>query len=337
MPTTPDSVPQKNPLPLRSGYLSVSADHRLYYAEFGRADGPVSVVLHGGPGSSSQLSMLDWFDLSQQRVVLFDQRGAGRSLPAGELVHNTTADLVADIERLRVYLEIERWHVVGGSWGAVLALLYVSQYPARVRGLVLRGSFLTSPREMQWFFQDLQALVPAAWQRLTQGWSQVQKACVLDSLSALLLSASVDQQREGAARWGRYEDDLMLAMSGAVIAPAQSSVAVNLNVTPSRLHKYRMQAHYLSHHCFVSERQLLRAAHRITTATIPSIIIHGTRDWICPPQNAIRLQRFMPVADLRWIAGGTHTAGDPLIAAALQQAVADVHQMPSPSKLAARK
>jgi len=320
------SVPKPDPVPLRSGHLPASGGHRVYFAEFGRAGGPVSVVLHGGPGSSSQWSMLDWFDLTQQRVLLFDQRGAGRSLPAGELTHNTTADLVADIERLRVHLGIDRWHVIGGSWGAVLAILYAGRYPQYLQGLLLRGSFLTSPREMQWFFQDLQALVPQAWSRLTQGWSRVQKQHVLHSLTVLLQNGTLAQQREGAVRWGCYEDALMLAMSGAVPAAERVSAAAAGEVTLTRLNKYRIQAHYLSQHCFTSERQLLRAARQADAAGIPAIIIHGTRDWICPPQNATRLQRFMPAADLRWIAGGTHTAGDTLIAAALRHAVADLHQ-----------
>lgn len=328
------SVPKPDPVPLRSGHLPVGAGHRVYFAEFGRTGGPVSVVLHGGPGSSSQWSMLDWFDLTQQRVVLFDQRGAGRSLPAGELAHNTTADLVADIERLRIHLGIDRWHVVGGSWGAVLAILYAGRYPQHLHGLVLRGSFLTSPREMQWFFQELQALAPQAWMRLVQGWSRAQRQQVLHSLTVLLQNGTLAQQRDGAARWGRYEDALMLAMSGAVPAAETASAVADGEVTPTRLNKYRMQAHYLSQHCFTSERQLLRAARQADAAGIPAIIIHGTRDLICPPQNAIRLQRFMPAADLRWIAGGTHTTSDPLIAAALRQAVADLHRAQLPPQFA---
>lgn len=323
------SVPKVNPVPLRSGHLPVSAGHRLYFAEFGHAGGPVSVVLHGGPGSSSQLSMLDWFDLSQQRVVLFDQRGAGRSLPAGELAHNTTADLVADIERLRVFLEVDRWHVIGGSWGAVPALLYAGSYPERLRGLILRGSFLTSRREMQWFFQELQALAPQAWMQLTNGWSAARKQQVLHSLTVLLQNGTIDQQRDAAGRWGRYEDMLMQAMTGDIAGTVP--VALNAEVTPARFNKYRLQAHYLSQQCFTSERQLLRAARQANVAAISTVIIHGTRDWICPPQNATRLHRFMPAAELRWIAGATHTAGDPLIAAALRQAVADLHQMQSSS------
>lgn len=324
------SVPKSNPVPLRSGHLPDSAGHRVYFAEFGCADGPASVVLHGGPGGRSQLSMLEWFDLTRQRVVLFDQRGAGLSLPAGELAYNTTADLVADIERLRAYLGIGRWHVIGGSWGAVPAILYAGSYPQRLRGLVLRGSFLTSPREMQWFFQDLQALAPQAWGRLTQGWNRAQKQQVLHSLTVLLQNGTVARQRDGAARWGSYEDGLMLAMNGA--AP-RALAAADGDMTPARLNKYRIQAHYLSQHCFTSERKLLRAARQADAAGIPAIIIHGTRDWICPPQNAVRLQRFMPAADLRWIAGGAHTADDALIAAALRQAVADLHQAQSPPPL----
>ncbi|MGP1615550.1 MAG: alpha/beta fold hydrolase, partial [Pollutimonas bauzanensis] len=162
-------------VPFAQGMLDVGAGHRLSYAEYGRPDAPAAVVLHGGPGSACQPSMLDWFDLSRQRVVLFDQRGAGKSAPAGCIAGNTTQDLVGDIERLRRFLRISDWLVVGGSWGAMLGLMYCGAHPAAVRGMVLRGVFLPGVQQMDWFFQELRALVPVAWAQLTAGMSPAER------------------------------------------------------------------------------------------------------------------------------------------------------------------
>jgi proline iminopeptidase len=308
------TMPTHIPLPFNEGWLPVGGGHQLYFAEYGQPAGPAAVVLHGGPGSGCRPSMLEWFDLAQQRVVLFDQRGAGRSIPHGETRRNCTQDLVEDIERLRVHLHISRWLVVGGSWGATLALCYAGRYPQALSGLILRGTFLASRREINWFFQSLRALVPDAWARLTQGWTVSQKAAVLQSLTLLLQSDTLQEQTDGATRWGAYEDAVIRAMTGS------GSAAVEFD--QSWVGKYRVQAHYLSQGCFVSERELFRCARR--TAGIPVIVLHGTHDWVCPPENAVRVMRFMPHAELRWIEQGTHTAGDERVMEALRAAVGDM-------------
>lgn len=318
MSITASSMPKIFPAPFHEGFLSVGGGHRLYFAEYGCTDASAAVVLHGGPGSGCSTGMLDWFDLSRQRIVLFDQRGAGRSIPTALLTHNRTPDLILDIERLRQYLNIERWMVVGGSWGAALGILYAGCYPDRLSGLVLRGTFLASPREMTWFFQSLSALVPGAWGRLTCGWKQIQKQDVLQSLISLLHNGTIDEQHDAAERWSGYEDEVLQAMTGA-------AVPMSLPSREARLAKYMLQAHYLSHLCFVTEGRLLRSARR--AARVPTIIIHGTHDWICPPENACRLQRFMPHADLRWVANGTHTPSDSAIRTALQQAIHELRNL----------
>jgi proline iminopeptidase len=304
-------MPKQTPLPFHEGHLAAGRDHRFYFAEYGRPDAPVSLVLHGGPGSGCKPSMLDWFDLEQQRVVLLDQRGAGKSMPAGGIDANRTCDLVDDIERLRQHLQVQRWMLVGGSWGATLAICYAGRYPEAVRSLVLRAVFLASRRETAWFFQSLQALVPAGWGRLTAGWTALQKQSVLQTLTVMLQSHVPQEQQDAAGRWGDYEEAVMQAMTGAPAAPAA--------VDAAWVNKYRVQSHYLANACFMSQRTLFRCALR--TAQIPAIVLHGTHDWICPPENATRLMRFMPHAELRWIAKGTHTPSDPAIAAALRHAI----------------
>lgn len=315
MPINANIMPKQEIIPFHQGYLVVPGGHQLYFAEYGQPDGPVAVVLHGGPGSGCNASMLDWFDLSRQRVVLLDQRGAGRSKPAGGLLHNTTQDLISDIECLRAALNIRQWLVVGGSWGSALGVCYAGAYPGAVCGLVLRGIFLASGREMDWFFQSLRAMVPDAWMRLTASWQRTERDTVLQSLTHMLQNGTLAQQQDAAYRWGQYEQAIVRKMLG--ISMLQSNDGYVAETA-----KYRLQAHYLSNRCFLTERSLFRSARR--TAGIPIIIVHGTHDLICPPENVMRLTRFMPHAQVQWVSKGTHTTSDPAIRDALQRAIAQL-------------
>ena len=305
-------------------HLPTGDGHSLYLAQFGKPDAPAAVVLHGGPGSGTQPSVLDWFDLDHQRVVLFDQRGAGQSTPHGELQHNDSHQLVGDIELIRTHLGIDKWMVVGGSWGATLALLYAGAHASRVHSLIVRGSFLTSPREMTWFFQSLCAMVPQAWADLTQGWTDNEQKNVLVTLSQKLLHELQQSAEDAAARWSRYEDAVMQAMSGKLSSKPKDN---DSSPVPTRtLAKYRLQAHYLSNGCFTSEAELLTLAK--TLSSIPTVLIHGSHDLICPPENALRLAKEMPHAQLRWVERGGHTPADSAIASALKQAISELRQKP---------
>lgn len=301
-------------IPFDQQNLPTGDGHTLFVAQYGQPGAPAAVVLHGGPGSGTQPSVLEWFDLERQRVVLFDQRGAGQSLPQGEILNNDSAKLVADIELIREHLHIDRWMVVGGSWGATLALLYAGRHANRISAMILRGSFLATQRELHWFFQSLRAMVPHAWEQLTQGWDDEQKQQVLATLSHRLLHGSEHEAEDAATRWGAYEDAVMQAMSGKLTAPAAAAKA-----SARAVGKYRIQAHYLSHAGFTREADLLSAARQL--ANTPAIIVHGTHDLVCPPENAAILARAMPHARLHWVPRGGHTPADPLIAAALREAV----------------
>lgn len=299
--------------------LPTADGHTLFVAQYGQSDAPAAVVLHGGPGSGTQPSVLEWFDLKRQRVVLFDQRGAGRSEPQGEILNNNSSKLVADIELIREHLRIDRWMVVGGSWGATLALLYAGRHANRISAMVLRGSFLASQRELHWFFQSLRAMVPHAWEELTLGWHDEQKQQVLATLGRQLLHGSASEAEDAATRWGAYEDAVMQAMSGKLTASTDSAVKAPA-ASARAIGKYRIQAHYLLNAGFTSEADLLSAAEQM--AHTPTIIVHGTHDLVCPPENAAHLTRMMPHARLQWVPKGGHTPADPLIAAALRDAVA---------------
>ena len=307
------------PSPFDQQQLPTGDGHSLYVAQFGKPDGQPAVVLHGGPGSGTQPSVLDWFDLTRQRVVLFDQRGSGRSLPQGEIANNDSPRLVADIELIREHFGINRWMVVGGSWGATLALLYAGQHAERISAMVLRGSFLASERELHWFFQSLRAMVPQGWSRMTADWSDAQKSRVLNTLCEALLQGDASQASDAARRWNDYENAVMNAMAGKLDETPASPTDV-----PSRvLNKYRLQAHYLSNACFCSEVDLMAAAGRLRET--PVTLVHGTHDFVCPPENAVWLKQAMPHAVLNWVKNGGHTPADPGIASALRTSIIGKH------------
>jgi len=302
-------------IPFDQQNLPTGDGHTLFLAQYGQADAPAAIVLHGGPGSGTQVSVLEWFDLERQRVVLFDQRGAGKSQPQGEIHNNDSAKLVADIELIREHLRIDRWMVVGGSWGATLALLYAAHHAHRISAMVLRGSFLASEREMDWFFQSLRAMVPQAWEQLTLGWNDQQKQQVLATLGDQLLQGSERAAEDAATRWGAYEDAVMQAMSGKLAASTEPVARASARA----IGKYRIQAHYLLNACFASDADLRNASQHLRNT--PTVIVHGSHDLVCPPENAALLARMMPHARLHWVARGGHTPADPLIAAALREAV----------------
>ncbi|RJF92439.1 alpha/beta fold hydrolase [Noviherbaspirillum saxi] len=317
IPLNATSMPEQFEGPLNEGFLNVGDGHRLYVAQYGQPDAPAVVVLHGGPGSGCHPSMLEWFDLRCWRVILVDQRGAGRSASDDPLSCNTTADLVRDLERLRKALRIDSWTVVGGSWGACLALLYAGHAPEAVSNLILRGAFLATDEDVRWFFQGLRPLVPDEWMHLTADWSNLQQGTVFQTLAALLQNGTVVEQEEAARRWGQYEDGVMRAMCAMFAARTRCPEPQLEKWLP----KYRLQAHYLSMRCFTSTTSLANAAAR--ASAIPTTIIHGTHDWICRPQNAAQLKRWMRQARLEWIARGTHIASDPLIRNALRSTIAN--------------
>jgi proline iminopeptidase len=307
--------------PFNQQNLNTGDGHTLFVAQYGQPGAPAAVVLHGGPGSGTQPSVLEWFDLARQRIVLFDQRGAGQSQPQGGIINNTSTKLVSDIELIRKQLGIERWMVVGGSWGATLALLYAAQHANRIRAMVLRGSFLASQRELDWFFQSLCAMVPQAWEQMTDGWIEPQKQQVLATLGKQLLQGSASEAEDAATRWGAYEDAVMQAMSGKLTAQTSASKA-----SARAIGKYRLQAHYLLNGCFTTDTALQAGAQAL--AGTPTVIVHGSHDLVCPPENAARLASLMPHARLHWVPRGGHTPADPLIAAALREAVLACHPSP---------
>lgn len=270
--------------------------HRLHVRQCGPDSGEPWLVLHGGPGSGCAPSMAAWFDPLRHRAVLPDQRGAGRSRPAGSLRRNTVTALLADLEQLRIALGIERWGVVGGSWGAALALAYADRFPDAVSALVLRGAFLTG-------FDDVQALFNArgAGRTLLRGVGArregfpAARGRLLVATDMLQLGTTV-QKLNIARAWLRAEQRLLglRPQAGRQTWPEQLALA----------RKYRLQAHYLYRRAGLGKSALLLAAARIGARGLPVTLLHGREDKVCRPGNALRLSAANPDARLVWVPGG---------------------------------
>jgi proline iminopeptidase len=301
--------------PYATGVLDVGDGHSVYYEQCGEPNGLPIVVLHGGPGSSFSARHRQLFDLQRYRVVLFDQRGCGRSLPRGSVQANTSEHLVADIEQLRQHLGVESWLVVGGSWGAGLALAYAAAHPAACLGLVLRGVFLGRASDLDWFFQQARQLLPDAWADLAQ---QVPPAARANLLQWLCTSVSGGQPQEAlaaASAWDAWES----AMSLRKNTPPATALPTG-DAAQALLDKFRVQSHYLINGCFWGDRNLLARARAL--AAVPTAIVHGRLDWICLPQAAWELHHSLPGSRLQWLDGCGHSAFDPAMARAMADAIA---------------
>jgi proline iminopeptidase len=296
--------------------LPVGDGHQLAVQVAGNPAGEPVLVLHGGPGSGCSARLLSLYDPARQRIVAFDQRGAGQSRPAGETRANSTAHLIADIEYLRRHLGIARWRVTGGSWGATLALSYAMAHPQAVTGLVLRSSFLPGLGNVRWFFQELAEHCPAAWQALAAGVEEGERSDLLAALMRRLASPDPAVARAAAMAWARYES--------AVAEPAAPRLPdLPADELDRLVRKYRLQGHYLSAGCFLDEADFLAGCGSL--GGLPVTLIHGRDDRVCPPANAERLHAAIAGSRLVWIAGCGHEAFHPAMVAAWRAALAEPH------------
>jgi proline iminopeptidase len=299
-----------------SAWLDVGAPHRLWYGISGAPDGLPVVILHGGPASGSSPAHRRFFDPSRYRIIQFDQRGCGRSVPLGSSEGNTTTELVADIERLRQHLGVARWLVVGGSWGASLGLAYAAAHRASCLGLLLRGSFLTGDADMAWFLGSAAALRPTEWARLCALPDLHQKSAPNELLDAYAMAFGPEQSAPGPLakqallQWIGWET--ALGQAGHAPEPALSMPD---ELMPTLLAKYRLQLHYLRQQCFLGEANLLACAAQL--GELPGAILHGQLDLVCCPRNAWALKQVWPQSQLLWVAHASHDPFGPDMASAM--------------------
>jgi proline iminopeptidase len=296
--------------PYRKGRLKVSALHNLYFEECGNPQGQPLVFLHGGPGGGCDAMHRRYFDPRKWRIVLFDQRGCGRSRPHAELRENTTWDLVADIERLRAHLGIDQWLVFGGSWGSTLALAYAETFPARVRALVLRGIFLLRQAELAWFYQDgASQLYPDAWEDYVAAIPKRERGDLLAAYYKRLTSRDAQVRRRAARAWSIWEASTSKLVTDAALVKKFGGGRFAAAFA-------RIEAHYfINRGFFARDDQLLRDVKRIRH--VPGVIVQGRYDVVCPMRSAWDLHRAWPEAELVVVPDAGHSMSEAGIRAVL--------------------
>ncbi len=297
--------------PYQTGTQALDDIHKMYWEQSGKPDGTAALFLHGGPGAGAIPMHRRFFDPAFWRIVVFDQRGAGRSMPRGELSDNTTAHLIDDMERLREHLGIEKWLLFGGSWGSTLALAYAEAHPERCLGMILRGIFLGRPQEIEWFLYGLRTVFPEAWRRLAEPLDEAERGDILGAYHRLLTDADPEIRISAARAWSSYEGSCSTLMPSpeTVAAFAEDSMALGLA---------RIETHYFVNGLFMAENALLDNIDRVRD--IPGVIIQGRYDMVCPIVTADELHRCWPEAEYLVVPDAGHSAMDPGVRAALVRA-----------------
>jgi proline iminopeptidase len=287
-----------------SGYLNVGNGHEIYFEESGNPKGKPAVFLHGGPGAGTDPKMRRFFDPRRYRIVLFDQRGSGKSRPHASLDHNTTWDLVADTERVREHLGIDKWLVFGGSWGSTLAIAYAETHPDRCTEIVLRGIFLLRKSELDWFYQNPQgagSLFPDLWDQYVEPIPESERSDMMGAYYKRLTSSDPHVLRAAAEAWSVWEGATSyLRMKPEYITKFREDAAYAAAFA-------RIECHYFVNKGFFrSDNQLIEDVGRIRH--IPTVIVQGRYDVVCPARSAWDLHKAWPEADLRIVVDAGHSA-----------------------------
>lgn len=297
--------------PFQRGMLPLDGMHTMYWEQSGNPRGVPVVFLHGGPGAGAGPKHRRFFDPAFYRIVIFDQRGAGRSTPLGELKDNTTPHLIADMERLRQHLGIERWLMFGGSWGSTLALAYAEYHPDRCTGLVLRGIFLCRTSEIDWFLMGLRNLFPEAWRKLVVPLSATERSdyrTIMQAYYQRLIHPDAAVHMPAAHAWSVYEGSCSTLLPNPELVAHFDSDVVALGLA-------RIEAHYFMHNIFLPDNFLLDNVASIRH--IPTVIVQGRYDAVCPIVSADDLMQVWPEAEYHIIDDAGHSAFEPGIRKAL--------------------
>jgi proline iminopeptidase len=294
-----------------TGYLPLDSRHVMYWEQSGNPKGVPVVFLHGGPGAGATPAHRRFFDPSYYRIVVFDQRGSGRSKPLGALEDNTTPHLVADIETLRTHLGIDRWLVFGGSWGSTLSLAYAQARPDRCLGLVLRGIFLCRRQEIDWFLYGLRAVFPENWRAFSGFLPEEERADLLGNYHRRLIDPDPSVHMPAARAWSTYEG------ACSTLLPSPETVAT-FGAERMALGLARIEAHYFMNDAFLPKGGLLAHIDRIRD--IPTTIVQGRYDMVCPIVSADDLAQAWPEAEYLVVPDAGHSAMEPGIRARLVEA-----------------
>ncbi len=297
--------------PYSSGFLALDGVHEMYWEQSGNPDGVPIVLIHGGPGAGASAIHRRFFDPDAYRIIIYDQRGAGRSHPLGCLENNTTQHLVDDLETLRQHLKIERWHLFGGSWGSTLAMAYAAQNSKACISMILRGIFLCEQPEIDWFLYGMKTIFPEAWEQFSSIIPQEEQDNLLDAYYLRLTNEGTQEQMEAAIRWSLYEGacSSLLPNYETITTAEQKAHALALA---------RIEAHYFKFERREGEKSLRRSLDILRK--IPSVIIQGRYDVICPIMTAYEIHTLWPEADYIVVPDAGHSALDPKLRSRLIEA-----------------
>lgn len=289
--------------PLHEYFLDVGEGHQLYVEECGNPNGIPVLFIHGGPGGSISVTHRRFFNPERYRIILFDQRGCGRSTPHASLEHNTTQALIGDIERIRHFLGIEQWLLFGGSWGSTLSLLYAETHPSRVLGMILRGIFLGRDQDIEWLYQKgASALFPDFWQDYLAPIPQEEQGDLVKAYYQRLTSDNELIRMSAAKAWSVWEGRC------STLDP-KPDVVEHFSEPHIALAMARIEAHFFINKNFIKPNQVLDNAHRLHK--IPTVLVHGRYDVICPLEQAFALRQHLPQAELHIVRDAGHSAFEP--------------------------
>ena len=277
--------------------------HNIYVEESGNPNGQPIIFLHGGPGGGCGAKQRRFFDPNHYRIILFDQRGCGKSKPLGETKENTTKDLVSDIEKIRKHLNIEKWILFGGSWGSSLALAYGIKYPECLIGLILRGVFLSRKKELDWFLKDVDQFFPEYHELLLNHRDNINRDNLVEEYTNLIFGSNFDIAKKAAVAWNRFEGSILKLLPTSNVNDSNEEINYEFELA-----RAKVQLHYINNLCFIDGNDILNKVEVLKG--IPVEIVQGRYDMVCPPKTAYDLKQRLPHSELVIINDAGHSASE---------------------------
>ena len=288
--------------PNKEYMLTCGNIHNIYVEESGNPDGQPILFLHGGPGGGCGAKQRRFFDPKYYRIILFDQRGCGKSTPLGETKENTTEDLISDIETIRKHLNIEKWVLFGGSWGSSLALAYGVRYPEYLTGLILRGVFLSREKELDWFLKDVDQFFPEYHELLLNHKDNINKDNLVEEYTRLVFGNNFNIAKKASVAWNKFEGSVLKLLP---TSDSNNNEEINYEFELARA---KVQLHYINNLCFIDGEKILNKVKVLEN--IPVEIVQGRYDMVCPPKTAYDLKQRLPHSQLVIIADAGHSASE---------------------------